>query len=111
MSLTLAKNSLGIDITNIGRFEQSSHLPKYIKRFNVEKFTALEAAKTWACLEALVKAEPESFDPTDIQIRFPQNSAPLVIDSKKLLKYDYLLSISHEGSMVVAVALGNLKGC
>lgn len=110
MNLTLAKNSLGIDLTDICRFEQSSHLPKYVKRFHVEKNSALAAAKTWACLEALIKAEPESFDPTDIQICFPPNAPPVVIDSKNTLKYDYLLSISHEGSMVVAVALGSLKG-
>lgn len=108
MNLTLAPCSLGTDIVNSDRFTHSRHLHKYINRFGVLGNSAKDVAKTWACLEAIIKAEPRSFDPTDITICFPKNSAPVVIDPSRILQYQYQLSVSHEGSMVIAVALGTL---
>ena len=101
--------SLGVDISDIKRFSNSRHLSKFIKRFHVSGNTAKDAAKTWACLESIIKAEPGVFDPTDIVIEFPKNASPTVHDPKQVLKYHYQLSVSHERALVIAVALGTLK--
>jgi phosphopantetheinyl transferase (holo-ACP synthase) len=100
---------IGIDLVDIDRFRSSKHLDKFIKRFNVDGNTADAAAKAWACLEAVIKAEPNTFTPTDIRIIFPNNSAPIVIDANNVLTHHYHLSVSHEKSLVVAVALGKEK--
>ena len=96
---------IGIDLVNVTRFENSRHLSKFLKRFNVNGTTAITAAKTWACLEAIVKAEPRSFCPTDIHITFPAGQAPILHDPKQTLSSKYALSISHEDCYVVAVAV------
>jgi phosphopantetheinyl transferase (holo-ACP synthase) len=100
---------IGIDIVDCTRFERSSHLKKFISRFDVDGENTRDVAKTWACLEAIIKAESHAFDPTDIKIKFPNNSAPLVVDNNCVLKHSYQLSVSHERSLVIAVALGTLK--
>ena len=97
---------IGIDITRISRFEKMALLPKFLKRFNVDGDTALAAAKTWACLEALYKAEGGGIGPTQVRVVFPKNSAPKIVDLENTLKYNYTMTISHEDDLVVAVALG-----
>jgi phosphopantetheinyl transferase (holo-ACP synthase) len=101
--------AIGIDLTDSARFESSRHLKKFISKFRVNGNTAKDAAKTWACIEAIVKAEPTAFTPTDITVEFPKNRAPRLIDHKNVLKYQYQLSVSHEKTIIIAVALGQLK--
>jgi phosphopantetheinyl transferase (holo-ACP synthase) len=98
---------IGIDITRISRFEKMALLPKFLKRFNVDGDTALAAAKTWACLEALYKAEGGGVAPNQVRVIFPKNSAPKIVDYKHTLKYNYTMTLSHEDDLVVAVALGS----
>lgn len=62
-------------------------------------------AKTWACLEAVIKAEDQPFDPTRIRIRFPQHQRPVVEDPDHVLSSAYIISVSHENKMVIAVAV------
>lgn len=95
---------IGVDIVRISRFQRFSNLEKYIKRFNVDGNTAISAAKHWACLEALVKAKGGPFAYGKIQIKFPKNSRPQIIDSEGVLKHNYVLSLSHEDDIVIAVA-------
>lgn len=96
---------IGIDITKISRFEMMTRFPSFLKRFNVEGNDAVSAAKTWACLEAIVKAEGRPFAYNKIRIKFPANSSPIVEDPESILKGSYALSLSHDGDILVAVAL------
>ena len=100
---------IGVDMTKISRFQEMTNLEKFCKRYNVPKVDALEAAKTWACLEAVVKAEGTGYDFTKVRVDFPQGSRPIFVDEQKILPNDYVLSLSHEGDMLVAVALTILR--
>jgi phosphopantetheinyl transferase (holo-ACP synthase) len=93
---------IGIDITRISRFEKMKHLEKFLKKFSVDGTTPLAAAKTWACLEALFKA---GCTISNIRIKFPNKAAPQIEDISGVLKNNYQLTLSHEGDLVVAVAL------
>ncbi len=97
---------IGIDITRISRFEKMSNLEQFIKRFNVDGTTALAAAKTWACLEAVYKAEGGGVTSDQVRVLFQQNSAPKIVDINNTLKYNYTITLSHEDDLVVAVAFG-----
>ena len=96
---------IGIDLVDIARFESSRHLPKFIKRFQIKDGTPVAVAKTWACLEAITKAEDQAFDPTSICIKFPPGCRPQVHDPDQVLSGSYVLSVSHQGQMVTAVAI------
>jgi phosphopantetheinyl transferase (holo-ACP synthase) len=62
-------------------------------------------AKTWACIEAITKAEDQPFDPAKIRIRFPKSQRPTVEDPDQVLSGPYMLGLSHENNMVIAVAI------
>ena len=96
---------IGIDLVDVRRFETSPHLTRYIKRFGVDGTSALAVAKTWACIEAVIKAEPQAFCPTDIRIVFEPGQAPRVSDPGHVLSCSYCLSMSHEGPFVIAIAV------
>jgi phosphopantetheinyl transferase (holo-ACP synthase) len=96
---------VGIDLVDLTRFEATSRLPHFVARFHVDGTTPMAAAKTWACLEAITKAEDLPFDPTQIRIRFPKHQRPVIEDPAKVLSGNYSLSLSHQGQMVIAVAL------
>ena len=96
---------IGIDITRISRFESMHNLENFIKKFKVDGTTPIAAAKTWACIEALVKAKGTSFKYSQIRIEFPPKSAPKIIDPSNVLSGEYHLTLSHEDNLVVAVAL------
>ena len=95
---------IGIDITKVSRFN-SITLPRLIRRLNVDGDSPLAAAKTWACLEALVKAEGKPFDYAAVKILFPRDHAPVIVDEQAELSHQYMLSLSHEDDLVVAVAI------
>jgi phosphopantetheinyl transferase (holo-ACP synthase) len=96
---------IGIDLVDLTRFETTPRLSQYLSRFHVDGTTPLAAAKTWACLEAIIKAEDQPFDPTQIHIRFPKGHRPTVSDPKQVLSGNYVLSVSHEAQMVIAIAI------
>jgi len=96
---------LGVDLVDLTRFETTSRLQRFCERFQVDGNTAMAAAKTWACLEAIVKAEDQPFEPTRISIRFPKHQRPEVYDPDQVLSGSYVLSVSHQGQMIIAVAL------
>lgn len=96
---------IGIDITRISRFENSKFLEQIIKKFNVDGTTPVAAAKTWACVESLIKANGKPFKLDNFRILFPENSAPQINDPDNVLGGKYFLSLSHEGDMLVAVAV------
>jgi phosphopantetheinyl transferase (holo-ACP synthase) len=96
---------IGIDITKVSRFKSMKTLDRLMEKLNVDGNTPIAAAKTWACMEAIVKAEGKSFDYSKIQIKFPFNAAPLVIDDSNVLQYKYALSLTHEDDTVAAVAM------
>ena len=100
---------IGIDITKISRFEKMDNLARFIKKSNVDGTTPVAAAKTWACLEAVYKAEGGGVTSKQLRVLFPKNSAPKIIDVDNTLKYNYTMTLSHEDDLVVAVALGQLK--
>ena len=99
---------IGIDITRISRFEHPKILENILKKFNVDGDTPIAAAKTWACIEALIKAKGEPFKVNNFKILFPEKSAPQIHDPDNVLGGKYFLSLSHEGNMLVAVAVRNL---
>lgn len=96
---------IGIDITKISRFERMENFDRFLTRFAVDGNTAVAAAKTWACIEALIKARGESFKFNQIKITFPYNSSPQIIDHSNVLGGKYHLTLSHEDDLVVAVAI------
>jgi phosphopantetheinyl transferase (holo-ACP synthase) len=96
---------IGIDITRISRFEKMNNLKHFLTKFSVDGTTPIAAAKTWACIEALVKARGTPFKFNQIKIEFPFNSAPKIIDPDNVLGGKYHLTLSHEDDLVVAVAL------
>lgn len=100
---------IGIDLTKISRFEKMKSLDRLMEKLNVDGDTPLAAAKTWACMEAIVKAEGKGFDYGKVKIKFPFNSAPIVIDDENILQYHYVLSLSHEDDTVAAVAMRIVK--
>lgn len=100
---------IGIDITRISRFKEFGNLPRFLARFNVDGNDAMAAAKTWACYEAIIKAEGSAIDCKKIRILFPKNQRPEVVDEEKILSGTYALTLSHEGDVVVAVALRENK--
>jgi len=99
---------IGIDIVTISRFNQIDLTRLGIK---LEKnFTSpLDAAKTWACLEALYKASSIKFRFKDIQLLFDKNKPPVVIDRNNVLKSRYILSLTHEKDICIAVAVKDLN--
>jgi phosphopantetheinyl transferase (holo-ACP synthase) len=95
---------IGVDIVDISRIEASKRLPQFIKRFQVDGSTPLAVAKTWSCIEAVIKASDCDFCPTDIQIKFPKGSRPQIQDPKQMLDGEYVLSVSHTRHQVIAIA-------
>lgn len=95
---------IGIDMVSVLRFQRSSRLNRFVDRFNVDGSDAVTVAKTWACLEAIVKAEDRAFEPDRIRIRFPKGQRPWVEDLQGVLSGRYTLSVSHEKDLVIAVA-------
>jgi phosphopantetheinyl transferase (holo-ACP synthase) len=96
---------IGIDLVDVRRFEATTRLPQFIKRFHVSGDSPLDVAKTWACLEAIIKAEDQPFDPTSISIQFVAGQRPQVNDPHNILSKPYILSLSHDADLVIAVAL------
>ena len=95
---------IGVDLVSISRFEKSKKLHKFIDRFGVDGNDALAVAKTWACLEAVIKAEDCAFAPDSIRIKVPVGQRPVVEDPNQVLSCNYVLSLSHENNLVIAVA-------
>jgi len=94
---------IGIDITRISRFESMSYrLPRLSERFETVLSTPLEAAKWWACHEAVIKCLGSPPDWKTSKIVFKQGTSPSFIGEKHIA-----LSLSHEGDLVVAVAVLN----
>ena len=96
---------IGIDITRISRFEKTKHLEKLLKKYNVDGLTPVAAAKTWACMEAIIKAEGKFVDVTKLKILFNRFQRPIVVDTHNVLSGTYTLTLSHDGDILVAVAL------
>ena len=96
---------IGIDLVDLTRFETTARLSRYLSRFCVDGTTPLAAAKTWACLEAITKAEDRPFDPTCIKVLFPKGLRPKINDPEHALSGNYILSVSHEAQMVIAIAI------
>jgi phosphopantetheinyl transferase (holo-ACP synthase) len=95
---------IGIDLTTISRFESID-----LGRLGLTLGQALNnprhAAKVWCCLEALIKARGSSFDFKKIKLIFDVGQPPRVEDVDNVLGGQYVLSLSHEGDLVTAVAL------
>jgi phosphopantetheinyl transferase (holo-ACP synthase) len=96
---------IGIDITRLSRFKRTHFLAKFLRRYFVDGTDAISAAKTWACIEALVKAKGVPFDYSKIKIKFPQGQRPFIEDPDDVLEGTYMLTLSHEDDLVIAVAI------
>lgn len=99
---------IGIDITTISRFD-CINLKRLGKKIGADLKSSKDAAKTWACLEAIYKASSKKFHFKDIQIVFEDNSSPKVIDKNNVLGSKYILSLSHELDLCIAVAVKDLS--
>jgi phosphopantetheinyl transferase (holo-ACP synthase) len=107
---------IGVDLTRITRFEKID-LTRLGKKLGHTLDSPRTAAKIWACLEAITKAEGRKINARNIQILFPRGCAPTVTNKDFPVAYnpngeltgDYTLSLSHEGDYVIVVALKKEK--
>jgi phosphopantetheinyl transferase (holo-ACP synthase) len=95
---------IGTDITKISRFK-SEWLNRYNCRFNTNYSNIKDVAKFWACYESIVKAEGKQIQYRDIRISFPKSMAPQVEDVGNVLSGSYVLTLSHEDDLIIAIAL------
>ena len=95
---------IGIDLTTISRFE-SIDLGRLGSTLGQALSSPRHAAKVWCCLEALIKAKGSRFDFKKIKLIFDVGQPPRVEDVDNVLGGQYVLSLSHEGDLVTAVAL------
>ena len=95
---------IGIDLTRISRFEEMN-LPRLGKFLGHDLDTAQTAAKVWCCYEALIKAEGKRIDFKSIRLVLTPNQRPVLEDPNSVLSGNYILSISHEGDLVTAIAM------
>ena len=96
-------NMVGIDLTRISRFE-TMPLGRLGKFLGQDLDTPCTAAKVWCCHEALVKAKGKTFNFKKVKLVFKPNQRPQVNDPENILSGNYVLSLSHEGDLVTAVA-------
>ena len=95
---------IGIDLTKISRFDRFD-LDKLGNKLGQTLDNTVSAAKVWACLEAITKAEQKRINPKKLKLVFEQNKPPIVLDPSNTLSGNYVLSLTHEDGYVVAVAL------
>lgn len=95
---------IGIDLTRISRF-QKMDLQQLSRHLGQECNDATTAAKIWACRESIIKAENHNYPTNKIKIIFKKNHPPIVSDPDHVLQGPYMLSLSHEGDYLIAVAL------
>ena len=94
---------IGIDLTKISRFDRFD-LNKLGNKLGQTLDDTVSAAKVWACLEAITKAEQHKINPKNLKLVFERNKPPVVLDPNKTLSGEYVLSLTHEDDYVVAVA-------
>ena len=95
---------IGIDLTKISRFDRFD-LNKLGNKLGQRLDNTVSAAKVWACLEAITKAEQKRINPKKLKLVFEQNKPPIVLDPSNTLSGNYVLSLTHEDGYVAAVAL------
>ena len=95
---------IGIDLTKISRFERIN-LNRLGHKLGHKLDDVNSAAKTWACLEAITKAEQKRINPKKLKLVFERNKPPIVLDPSNTLSGTYVLSLTHEDGYVAAVAL------
>jgi phosphopantetheinyl transferase (holo-ACP synthase) len=95
---------IGIDITKISRFDPAK-LHFYNEKFKTNYLSIKDVAKFWVCFESLVKAEGKYFNHKDVKISFSPNQAPEIKDTNGVLSGDYVLSLSHEEDLIIAIAM------
>ena len=94
---------IGIDLTKISRFNRID-LNRLGNKLGHKLNDPISAAKTWACLEAITKAEQHKISSKNLKLIFERNKAPIVLDPTSTLSGEYVLSLTHEDDYVVAVA-------
>ena len=94
---------IGIDLTKISRFDRID-LDRLGNKLGQKLDDSISAAKTWACLEAIAKAETTGIRPKKLQLIFERNKPPVVLDPNNTLSGEYVLSLTHEDGYVVAVS-------
>ena len=94
---------IGIDLTKISRFDRVD-LNRLGNKLGQTLDDTVSAAKVWACLEAITKAEQHKINPKNLKLVFERNKPPVVLDPNKTLSGEYVLSLTHEDDYVVAVA-------
>ena len=95
---------IGIDLTRISRFEFMK-LDRLGERLGQSLDTPRTAAKVWCCLESLIKAKGSRFNFKKIKLIFDPNQRPSIEDPENVLEGTYILSLSHEGDLISAVAI------
>lgn len=94
---------IGIDLTKISRFDRFD-LNRLGNKLGQTLDDTTSAAKVWACLEAITKAEQHKISPKNLKLVFERNKPPVVLDPNKTLSGEYILSLTHEDGYIVAVA-------
>jgi phosphopantetheinyl transferase (holo-ACP synthase) len=94
---------IGIDLIKISRFDRLN-LDRLGNKLGHTLNDSVSAAKVWACLEAITKAEQNKIRPKKLKLVFEKNKPPVVLDPNNTLLGEYVLSLTHEDDYVVAVA-------
>ena len=94
---------IGIDLTKISRFDRID-LDRLGNKLGHKFDDSISAAKTWACLEAITKAEQHRINSKNLKLIFERNKPPFVLDPNNTISGEYVLSLTHEDGYVVAVA-------
>jgi len=96
---------IGIDCTTISRWQniRPSIRQRMADHFGQPTIEPKTMAKWWACHEAILKAV--GYRPTG-EITFPKDSAPQYKGKERVH-----LSLTHEGDLVIAIALLGESEC
>lgn len=90
---------IGIDCTRISRWQnmQVTKLDRFARLLKQNNSEPLTIAKAWACSEAMYKAL--GYNPNGV-ISFPKKKPPVFKGEENIV-----LSLTHEGDFVIAVAI------
>lgn len=110
----MKKSGIGVDVVDIERFKKLPYKTNksfYSRIFSkseiryclTHKNSSQHFAGKFAIKEAVKKAIPDKIRMTDI-VTLYKNSKPQIMLQKKL-SYDFLVSVSHDSNVAVAVVI------
>ncbi len=116
----LKNYGIGVDIVDVRRFtkipydENESFYKKNFHRSEIEhclkyKHPAQHFAGKFAIKESVIKAVSEKISMADIETAYVTSKPVVRLPSRKNSKYDFLVSLSHEGNLAIAVVIAQKR--